>query len=44
MLVVYFMWLNRSNAQIAQELDLNKHVVHDMTTKLRASLLEKKSR
>ena len=44
MLVVYFMWLNLSNAQIAQELDLNKHVVHDMTTKLRASLLEKKSR
>ena len=43
MLVVYFMWLNLSNAQIAQELDLNKHVVHDMTTKLRASLLEKRA-
>ena len=44
MLVVYFMGLNLSNAQIAQELDLDKDVVHDMTTKLRAGLLEKKSR
>ena len=43
MLVVYFMGLNLSNAQIAQELDLDKGVVHDITTKLRAGLLEKKS-
>ena len=44
MLVVSFMGLNRSSAQIAQELDIDKGVVHGMTTKLRVGLLEKKSR
>ena len=44
MLLVYFMGLNLSNNQIAQELDLDKDVVHDMTTRIRAGILEVKSR
>ncbi len=44
MLLVYFMGLNLSNNQIAQELDLDKDVVHDMTTRVRAGILEVKSR
>ena len=37
-LCLYFMGLNLSNAQIAQELDLNKDDVHAMTTFLRQAI------
>ena len=43
-LCLYFMGLNLSNAQIAQELDLNKDDVHSMTEALREGLAQKKSR
>jgi len=43
-LCLYFMGLNLSNAQIAQELDLNKDDVHSMTECLREGLAKKKSR
>jgi len=33
------MGLNLSNAQIAQELDLNKHDVHQITTQLRQGII-----
>lgn len=37
-LCLYLMGLNLSNQQIAQELDLDKDVVHDMTTQLRQGI------
>jgi transposase-like protein len=37
----YLMGLNLSNAQIAQELDLNKDDVHHMTTQLRQGIVAK---
>ncbi len=43
-LCLYFMGLNLSNAQIAQELDLNKDDVHAMTEHLRNGIDKKKSR
>ena len=36
------MGLNLSNQQIAEELDLNKDDVHQMTTQLRQGIVEKK--
>ena len=42
-LCLYFMGLNVSNAQIAQELDLNKDDIHQMTTQLRQGIVSKKS-
>lgn len=42
MLVLYFMGLNLSNAQIAKELDLDVSTVQDMTRQLREGILEKK--
>lgn len=41
-LCLYFMGLNLSNLQIAQELNLNKDDVQDMTTQLRAGIVERK--
>lgn len=41
---LYFMGLNRSNRQIAQELDLNDDDVQGMTTVLRAGVDKKKPR
>ena len=38
-LCLYLMGLNRSNAQIAQELDLNKDDAHHMTTQLRQGIV-----
>jgi hypothetical protein len=38
-LCLYLMGLNLSNQQIAQELDLDKDVVHDMTTQLRQGMV-----
>jgi transposase-like protein len=38
----YLMGLNLSNAQIAQELDLNKDDAHHMTTQLRQGIVTKK--
>jgi len=43
-LCLYFMGLNLSNAQIAQELDLNKDDVQAMTECLRNGIVKKKSR
>ncbi len=43
-LCLYFMGLNLSNAQIAQELDLNKDDVQAMTECLRTGIAQKKSR
>lgn len=43
-LCLYFMGLNLSNAQIAQELDLNKDDLQDMTEHLRDGIDKKKSR
>jgi hypothetical protein len=37
------MGLNLSNQQIAAELDLDKNVVQDMTTRLREGIVAKKS-
>jgi transposase-like protein len=42
-LCLYFMGLNLSNQQIAAELDVDKDVVQDMTTQLRAGIALKKS-
>ena len=39
---LYLMGLNLSNQQIAQELDLNKDAVHQMTCQLRAGLVAHK--
>jgi len=39
---LYLMGLNLSNAQIAQELGLNKDDVHQMATQLRAGIVEAK--
>lgn len=44
MLCLYFMGLNLSNTQIAQELDLNKDEVPAMTDSLRHGLAQKKGR
>ncbi len=41
-LCLYFMGLNQSNQQIAQELNLNKDDVQQMTTQLRAGVVKKK--
>ena len=41
-LCLYFMGLNLSNAQIAQELDLNKDDVQSMTEQLRRGIEQKK--
>jgi transposase-like protein len=41
-LCLYFMGLNQSNLQIAQELNLNKDDVQDMTTQLRTGIVKKK--
>jgi len=43
-LCLYFMGLNLSNAQIVQELDLNKDDVQAMTECLRGGIAKKKSR
>lgn len=43
-LCLYLMGLNLSNAQIAQELGLNKDDVHTMTTQLRNGIVENKPR
>jgi transposase-like protein len=43
MLCLYFMGLNLSNEQIAQELDLNPDDVYHMTMSLRAGVQHKKS-
>jgi transposase-like protein len=43
-LCLYFMGLNLSNQQIAQELDLNKDDLQYMTGHLRAGIDKKKSR
>ena len=40
-LCLYFMGLNISNEQIAQELALNGSDVHQMTTQLRAGIVKK---
>jgi transposase-like protein len=42
MLSLYLMGLNLSNHQIAQELDLNKDDVHQMTCQLRQGIVDKK--
>ena len=42
MLCLYFMGLNRSNLQIAQELGLNKDDVQNMTTQLREGIVTQK--
>ena len=44
MLCLYLMGLNLSNQQIAQELDLDKDDVQQMTSQLRAGVEAKKSR
>lgn len=41
-LCLYLMGLNLSNQQIAQELELDKDVVHDMTTQLRQGIAQGK--
>ena len=41
-LCLYLMGLNLSNQQIAQELDLDKDVVYDMTTQLRQGIVRSK--
>ena len=43
-LCLYLMGLNLSNAQIAQELNLNKDDAHQMTTQLREGIVAKKPR
>lgn len=42
-LCLYFMGLNLSNQQIAAALNVNRDVVHDMTTQWRAGIVAKKS-
>ena len=41
-LCLYFMGLNLSNQQIAQELDLNKDDVQQMTSQLRSGIVQSK--
>lgn len=41
-LCLYFMGLNLSNRQISQELNLSENTTHEMTSKLRAAISEKK--
>ena len=41
-LCLYFMGINLSNEQIAQELDLNKDDVHQMTSQLREGVVSRK--
>lgn len=41
-LCLYLMGLNLSNDQIAQELDLHRDDVHDMTSQLREGILKRK--
>ncbi len=43
-LCLYLMGLNLSNEQIAQELDLDKDDVHQMTTQLRSGVVDLKAR
>jgi transposase-like protein len=40
-LCLYFMGLNLSNEQIANELDMNRSDAHQMTTQLRAGIVKK---
>jgi transposase-like protein len=40
---IYFMGLNLSNAQIAQELDLNNSDLHEMATTIRETVCDKKT-
>ncbi len=40
-LCLYFMGLNLSNSQIAQELDLNRTDAQEMTTQLREGIVKK---
>lgn len=40
-LALYFMGLNLSNRQIAQELDLTEKTAQDITTKLRSGIVKK---
>ncbi len=40
-LCLYFMGLNPSNEQIANELDINRSDVHQMTTQLREGIVKK---
>jgi transposase-like protein len=40
-LCLYFMGLNLSNEQIANELDINRSDVHQMTTQLREGIVKK---
>lgn len=42
MLCLYLMGLNLSNEQIAQELDLDKDDLHQMTVQLRSGVVELK--
>jgi len=44
LLCLYFMGLNLSNAQVAQELDVNKHDLQGMTEQLREGIDKKKPR
>jgi transposase-like protein len=41
-LCLYLMGLNLSNLQIAQELDVHKDDIHDMTSQLREGIVERK--
>ena len=41
---LYFMGLNLSNEQIANELDMNRSDVHQMTTQLREGIVKKANR
>ena len=43
-LCLYFMGLNLSNKQIANELDMNRSDVHQMTTQLREGIVKKSPR
>jgi transposase-like protein len=43
-LCLYFMGLNLSNQQIAEELDINRDDVHQMTTQLREGIVKKNRR
>jgi transposase-like protein len=40
--ILYLMGLNKSNLEIASELDLNKDVVHNMVTAIRDEVCKKK--
>jgi len=43
-LCLYFMGLNLSNQQIAEELDINRDDIHQMTTQLREGIVKKNRR